>query len=187
MSDEADRLRRAARQQIETDRLLAGDVLAPGSELPEPAPAPAPTPDPPPASSARARSIAPPGRVPLVTLQLTTADAKRKAAELEAIDLGEVRDCARCGLCKTRTHTVFGEGHPDADIFFIGEGPGEDEDLQGRPFVGRAGELLTKMIGAMGLTRGDVYIGNVVKCRPPATATRASKRSTPAGTTSSAN
>jgi DNA polymerase len=70
-------------------------------------------------------------------------------------------------LSQTRTHTVFGEGDPDAKIFFIGEGPGENEDLQGRPFVGRAGELLNKMIAGMGLKREQVFIANIVKCRPP--------------------
>lgn len=76
--------------------------------------------------------------------------------------------CRKCGLCETRTNVVFGDGNPQARIMFIGEGPGRDEDLQGLPFVGRAGELLTRMIGAMGLDRKkDVYIANIVKCRPP--------------------
>lgn len=79
----------------------------------------------------------------------------------------EVRRCTKCRLCETRTQTVFGEGDADAKIFFIGEGPGETEDQTGRPFVGRAGELLNKMIGAMGLSREQVYIANIVKCRPP--------------------
>jgi uracil-DNA glycosylase family 4 len=79
----------------------------------------------------------------------------------------EVGSCRRCDLHETRTNTVFGEGNPSARLMFIGEGPGRDEDLQGRPFVGRAGMLLTKIIEAMGLARGDVYIANVVKCRPP--------------------
>jgi len=79
-------------------------------------------------------------------------------------DLGE---CTRCKLHKTRHKIVFGDGSPKADLVFIGEGPGADEDAQGLPFVGRAGKLLTQMIEAMGLRRGDVYICNVVKCRPP--------------------
>ena len=83
------------------------------------------------------------------------------------MDEAEVRGCTRCALCKTRTQTVFGEGDPDAKIFFIGEGPGETEDLTGRPFVGKAGQLLDKMIGAMGLRREQVFIANIVKCRPP--------------------
>lgn len=76
-------------------------------------------------------------------------------------------DCRRCGLCEKRNKIVFGDGHPRAELMFIGEGPGHDEDVQGLPFVGRAGKLLTQMIEAMGLRRQDVYIGNVVKCRPP--------------------
>jgi DNA polymerase len=79
-------------------------------------------------------------------------------------DLG---DCTRCGLCESRTHIVFGEGSPNAQVMFVGEGPGFDEDKCGQPFVGAAGQLLTKIIAAMGLTRETVYIGNIVKCRPP--------------------
>jgi DNA polymerase len=90
-----------------------------------------------------------------------------KRARLIAMNENEVRGCTKCRLCETRTHTVFGEGDPDARIFFIGEGPGETEDKTGRPFVGRAGELLNKMIGGMGLKREQVYIANIVKCRPP--------------------
>src|SRR5579872_6997916 len=75
--------------------------------------------------------------------------------------------CTRCKLHKARTKIVFGVGNPKAELVFVGEGPGHDEDLQGVPFVGRAGQLLTQMIEAMGLKRADVYIANVVKCRPP--------------------
>ncbi|CAA9381937.1 MAG: Uracil-DNA glycosylase, family 4 [uncultured Phycisphaerae bacterium] len=94
-----------------------------------------------------------------------TPDEKRQ--RLVAMDANEVRGCTKCRLCETRTNTVFGEGDPDAKIFFIGEGPGENEDLQGRPFIGRAGELLNKWIAAMGLAREQVFIANIVKCRPP--------------------
>lgn len=86
---------------------------------------------------------------------------------------GDIGDCRRCGLCKGRTKIVFGSGNPRARLVFVGEGPGEDEDLQGLPFVGRAGQLLTQMINntaakeGMGVRREDVYICNVVKCRPP--------------------
>ena len=75
--------------------------------------------------------------------------------------------CRACPLGAGRTNAVFGEGNPKAELMFIGEGPGRDEDLQGRPFVGRAGQLLDKMIAAMGFRRDQVYIANVVKCRPP--------------------
>ena len=79
-------------------------------------------------------------------------------------DLG---DCRRCPLCKTRTNLVFGEGNSHAGLAFVGEAPGADEDMQGRPFVGKAGQLLTRIIVAMGLQREDVYICNILKCRPP--------------------
>ena len=79
----------------------------------------------------------------------------------------ELGDCKRCKLCTTRTNIVFGVGNPDANLVFVGEAPGADEDAQGEPFVGKAGQLLTKMIEAMGYARGDVYICNVLKCRPP--------------------
>src|SRR5271154_2232185 len=79
----------------------------------------------------------------------------------------DIGDCTRCKLHKKRTHIVFADGNPKADLVFVGEGPGADEDATGIPFVGRAGKLLTQMIEAMGLHRKDVYICNVVKCRPP--------------------
>jgi DNA polymerase len=79
----------------------------------------------------------------------------------------DIGDCRRCKLHKGRHKIVFGDGSPTADLVFVGEGPGADEDAQGLPFVGRAGKLLTQMIEAMGLQRKDVYICNVVKCRPP--------------------
>lgn len=79
----------------------------------------------------------------------------------------EAMSCKRCELHQTRTNVVFGEGNEGADLVFVGEAPGAEEDRQGRPFVGRAGELLTKIIHAIKLTREDVYITNVLKCRPP--------------------
>lgn len=93
-----------------------------------------------------------------------------KVAALREIreDLG---DCTRCGLHKGRKNLVFGVGYPHAELMFVGEGPGADEDEQGEPFVGRAGQLLNNMITAMGLRRQDVYIANVVKCRPPSNRT----------------
>lgn len=92
---------------------------------------------------------------------------ERHAAALEAIR-AELADCIRCPLAKQGRHTiVFGDGNPNARLMFVGEGPGADEDAQGLPFVGRAGQLLNNMITAMGLKRSDVYIANVVKCRPP--------------------
>lgn len=76
-------------------------------------------------------------------------------------------NCSRCNLSSGRTNVVFGEGNVRARLMFVGEGPGHDEDVQGRPFVGRAGQLLTKMIESIDLKREDVYIANIVKCRPP--------------------
>ena len=92
-----------------------------------------------------------------------TAGSRETLAAIRA-DLG---DCTRCGLCQSRTHIVFGEGSPNAQLIFVGEGPGFDEDRCGQPFVGAAGQLLTKIISAMKLTRESVYICNIVKCRPP--------------------
>lgn len=97
----------------------------------------------------------------------TDHTAALKASSLDAL-LAEIGDCQRCKLCSGRTNIVFGVGNPRAKLMFVGEGPGRDEDLQGEPFVGRAGQLLTDIITkGMGLSREDVYICNVVKCRPP--------------------
>jgi DNA polymerase len=116
------------------------------------------------------------------TAPLAPAAGETTGAEAGAripIDWGEGRlsletvreqlgECTRCGLCEGRSTIVFGDGNPDADLMFIGEGPGEQEDRQGLPFVGRAGELLTQMIEkGIGVPRSDVYICNIVKCRPP--------------------
>lgn len=79
----------------------------------------------------------------------------------------EAKKCCKCRLCKTRTNVVFGEGDPSTNLMFVGEAPGEQEDLQGRPFVGRAGQLLTRFLNLYGVSRDKVYITNVVKCRPP--------------------
>ena len=96
-------------------------------------------------------------------MQNTGADSLEKITA----DLMADGGCKRCKLCKQRKTIVVGEGNPHAELVFVGEGPGEQEDIQGRPFVGRAGQLLDKMIEAMGLKREQIYIANVVKCRPP--------------------
>lgn len=101
---------------------------------------------------------------PLCRNELPMADA---AAALAALDAEHVKSCQKCRLHEARTQTVFGVGHMRPELVFVGEGPGADEDAQGVPFVGRAGQLLTRMIAAMTLTRELVYICNVVKCRPP--------------------
>ena len=79
----------------------------------------------------------------------------------------ECNECKRCSLCETKTNTVFGSGNKNASLMFIGEAPGEKEDLQGLPFVGASGKLLDKYLDAVGLSREDVYIANILKCRPP--------------------
>lgn len=138
------------------------EAAAPAQERPEAPPrrlsGPAPAPTPPPAPVLYHPPADPVGRPP--------AEAVAACASLGDLER-TIGGCLACPLGPGRLHLVFGEGNPDADLMFIGEGPGRDEDLQGRPFVGRAGELLDKMIGAIGLKRADVYIGNIVKCRPP--------------------
>ncbi len=109
-------------------------------------------------SPRRTFSEPPPVSVPV------TAEKRAEALRLIQEEIGE---CTRCGLHKGRNKLVFGDGDPNARLMFVGEGPGADEDAQGIPFVGRAGQLLNNMIAAMGLKREEVYIANVVKCRPP--------------------
>jgi DNA polymerase len=107
----------------------------------------------------------------LAPLPAVRVPAAERAAALKAIQ-DEIGDCTRCPLAYAGRHKiVFGDGMPSARLMFIGEGPGADEDMQGPPFVGRAGQLLNNMIGAMGLKREEVYIANIVKCRPPANRT----------------
>jgi uracil-DNA glycosylase family 4 len=93
----------------------------------------------------------------------TVSSGARRLEDIRA----KLGDCRRCDLHRTRKTLVFGEGSHKAELVFVGEAPGENEDIQGKPFVGRAGQLLTRIIEAMGLTRADVYICNILKCRPP--------------------
>jgi DNA polymerase len=106
------------------------------------------------------------GGVLVPPLAFETPPSGPRADALAALR-AEIGECTRCRLCEQRKAIVFGEGNPDASVVFVGEGPGADEDRSGRPFVGRAGELLTRMIAAVGWRREDVYIANIVKCRPP--------------------
>ena len=101
---------------------------------------------------------------PLCTRELSPGEAQ---APFDKLDAEQVRGCAKCVLHEQPRQTVFGQGNPRPDLVFIGEGPGTDEDIQGLAFVGRAGQLLTRMIEAMTLKREDVFICNIVKCRPP--------------------
>lgn len=96
-----------------------------------------------------------------------SSEIKDAKATLLAMHRGALIRCKDCKLHQNRTHMVYGEGNPDADIMFIGEGPGQREDETGRPFVGKAGELLDKIVASMEFNRSDVFIANVVKCRPP--------------------
>ena len=134
-------------QQIESDRLLGLQ------SVPMSPPAPVRGGQP-----ATARSASP---------GVSTAESTAKSELLRELDESQVKSCTKCELSRTRTRTVFGQGNPDARLVFVGEAPGFDEDRQGLAFVGRAGQLLTKMIVAMGLSREEVFICNVLKCRPP--------------------
>lgn len=131
-------LLKEARQSLEALREIYGDVL-PGADEDEPV--------------------------------LTKAGAGGIKAEDEMVTLDELRQtvsgCQKCSLGRTRTRAVFGEGNPNADVMFIGEAPGADEDRIGEPFVGRAGQLLTKILAAINFTREEVFIANILKCRPP--------------------
>ena len=94
------------------------------------------------------------------------AEAVAAGTELDQY-AAEVAGCTRCGLAQGRTQVVFGVGNPEAELMFVGEAPGFHEDKQGYPFVGQAGKLLDQLLGGIGMSREDVYIANVVKCRPP--------------------
>lgn len=106
---------------------------------------------------------------------MSSADVESQAANEEEADKayllslveGVANECCRCELCDGRTHVVFGDGSPDARVLIVGEAPGKNEDLQGKPFVGAAGKYLDELLGIAGLKREDVYIANVLKCRPP--------------------
>ncbi|MCK4858609.1 MAG: uracil-DNA glycosylase [candidate division Zixibacteria bacterium] len=109
--------------------------------------------------------------VPVETLpklqQLDLSADKGDATAAMAALYEAIKDCTNCRLHEGRNKFVFGDGNPNAEVIFVGEGPGRDEDLQGKPFVGRAGQLLDKILAAIGFNRTQVYIGNIIKCRPP--------------------
>jgi DNA polymerase len=148
-----------AEESVESDNGVAKPEVRPPTVATVPRPAPSPVP------RAAQKPASPPAFVPAVTGP-SLFDERVEGDTLERIR-EEIGDCKRCKLHKSRMNIVFGAGNPKAELVFVGEGPGHDEDVQGEPFVGRAGKLLTQMIEAMGLGRGDVYICNVVKCRPP--------------------
>jgi DNA polymerase len=160
MTSPVESLRRAARQLLDTDRMLGGDFVpvrpSPLPEIRRPAAQPA---------AGLAPAAATPGPdAPQIDAPELPAGEKGGALEAFAAD---VAACKSCALAATRNRPVPGEGDPNASLVFVGEAPGAEEDAQGRPFVGRAGELLTRMINAMGLSRDVVYICNMLKCRPP--------------------
>ena len=182
--EELAHIARQVRAWAEWSRECGGDGLvseAPTAELLDQLSAGAPAPVGRPRKQARpiapvgervAAPPAPPPAPPLTAVRgadersaraLAPGDRKRRLQVLTE----EVSQCTRCVLHEDRTQTVFARGNPDADLMFVGEGPGFEEDRQGYPFVGPAGQLLDKMIAAMGYHRDDVYIANIVKCRPP--------------------
>lgn len=152
---------RVIRQLLDIDRTLGADAVPvnPVTITDDPDPEAPQTPP----NADQSPSVATPGPA-LPSDPVSPAD---KGPALAQLDAGYVKPCVNCHLHQSRANTVFGEGSDDADLMFVGEGPGVDEDAKGRPFVGRAGVLLDKQIGAMGLAREQVYIANIVKCRPP--------------------
>jgi DNA polymerase len=152
---------RPLKRHVEMETLFGSDFLPiskkPAAAAPPPAPAAAK------AAPAASKSKAGPALHPWE--QDWPADFQSFRAE--------VLDCRRCGLCSTRTQVVFGTGPVKTPLMFVGEAPGQDEDLQGEPFVGRAGQLLTNTLKKLGVSRSQVFIGNILKCRPPGNRTPA--------------
>jgi len=144
---------RAARQLVETSALFGVDFVPIGAA----------------AREARANEEA--GGAPAGAAARSSDSGGEKASRLEALRAEHERECPERAFIERFTNLVFGEGDPDARVMFVGEAPGADEDRTGRPFVGRAGQLLDGMIGAMGLSREGVYIANILKARPPGNAT----------------
>jgi uracil-DNA glycosylase len=168
------------RPQALTRPQAAKAAPPPAAQPPPPAPPPAPAPralSPEPERPMAARPAMPRAEPPPAVLLDVPPQSRPFAGPLPGVVDGEpptldqirreLGDCRRCKLCSGRKNIVFGSGNPRAELVFVGEGPGADEDVQGVPFVGAAGQLLTKMIEAMGYNRDQVYICNVVKCRPP--------------------
>lgn len=164
-----DRSAKPARAPQPTGSISGGTFqgLRTSAPVTAPARAAAPTPPAPPAPQPSPQQAPPPPPIaPAPSTQAVLTEPERRQ-RLATLNDGEVRGCTKCGLSATRTQTVFARGNPMSDLVFVGEGPGADEDRLGEPFVGKAGQLLDKMITAMGYAPGDVYICNVVKCRPP--------------------
>jgi len=184
MSDANELARQFARTLTELQRTwdvqyvpsgtMPGESPRAPADPPQPAAAPAPSPTATPAPGPSARSPVTPEATPAKAPSASTKKALRAQAQtwspatkLEYLRRKNVGDCKRCPLSRSRTNIVFGVGNPEARLMFVGEAPGADEDRQGEPFVGRAGQRLTQWIEALGMTREQVYIANVLKCRPP--------------------
>ena len=178
MNEPTDHMRRVARQHLETARLLGVDFVPINARPSEPAAASR--------TAAEIEVTIPPGPAPHSTAtsrptslfeaaspaqSAPRRSPQEKAKALEALRIRHDETCSHCTTATAHTQTVFGEGAPEAELMFIGEAPGEQEDRTGRPFVGRAGRKLDEIIQAMGLARQDVYIANVLKSRPPANRT----------------
>ncbi len=153
MTSPTDDIRASLRQQLETDQLLGLREVPIAKDVS--------------AAIGRGAPVSP-------AAAEAPAASEEQQAQLQELDESQVVNCKKCKLCETRTRTVFGQGSANARLVFVGEAPGYEEDQQGLAFVGRAGQLLTKMIIAMGLKREDVFICNVLKCRPPNNRTPAS-------------
>jgi len=152
---------KVVRQHLEMDGFFTGFAIRGKTEAPHDSAPTAVTP-----SASESSPVPTTAPNPPSAIRHPSSSSADAAAELEAV-AGEARQCRKCPLGSTRTKCVPGEGHPRARIMFVGEAPGADEDAQGRPFVGRAGQLLDKIIAACGLKREEVFIGNILKCRPP--------------------
>jgi DNA polymerase len=165
-------LSEALRAHAEWQQACGAVALPPAESTPSshaaPSEASRPVPAQPPVAEVRqmAPAAAPPVPIPVAPSPLTSLSPEARQARLTVL-ASEVASCTRCGLHAARTQTVFARGNGSSGLCFVGEGPGADEDAQGFPFVGPAGQLLDRMIAAMGIERDDVYVCNIVKCRPP--------------------
>ncbi len=159
MPSELPDIARVARQHLETAKLLGVDFVPINAQPSGAAPAPG-------SAEVEIEVMVPPGPVQPTTQTAPQPSPNEKAKALEALRTRHDETCTHCTEATAHTRTVFGEGAPDAQLMFIGEAPGEQEDQTGRPFVGRAGKKLDEIITAMGLARPDVYIANVLKSRP---------------------
>jgi len=162
MQPSGEEVRGSLERYLETDLILGADaapLYPPAAAAARPRPLP---------GQGAASPVRPARRSDIQALQAISAEtlAERQRA-LKELDENHVRGCMKCSLSRTRRKTVFGQGHAAARLVFVGEAPGAEEDAQGLAFVGRAGQLLTRMVEAMGLTRDEVYICNILKCRPP--------------------